>query len=498
MLNGCPAIMSKRPNIILIMADNQPADMLGCYGNSEIHTPYLDTLAAQGMRFANAFCVNAMCSPCRASVLTGLMPSAHGVHSWLDDGLADSWPQDWNAIGEFPTLSQQLKSAGYDTALIGKYHLGQPWHAPKGFDHWVTFPHGHTVSFHGNLMIENDCQQTFDGHSVDYFADRTVDYIQQRQQEDAPFFCFVPFNGPYGHWPAIRGRAGTAFDHLYDKTGFATIPREGLNRQVIDRYTRRVVEAGAAPHERFAGPLLLPNETESLRNYFAQTTLIDDAVGRIMTQLTASGLEKDTIVVYTADHGFSLGHHGIWGHGLAAWPSSMHRPSYQIPLIISGPGVVAGTNRGLVSQLDLPNTLLAAAGVEPLAGPRQDSQVIELGKPDSSHRNFLCLEQEETRAIRTPTHLYVERFQHPGVEPLLPEFYDLTTDPNERANLVADTEEDATLPVVAADMAAAMHGYFDRHADPVHDLWTGGRAKSNITDPGFWKAAWGEKWDCLI
>ena len=109
----------------------------------------------------------------------------------------------------------------------------------------------------------------------------------------------------------------------------------------------------------------------------------------------------------------------------------------------------------------------------------------------------MCLEQEETRAIRTPTHLYVERFQHPA-EPLLSEFYDLTTDPNERANLVADTEEDATLPVVAADMAAAMHGYFDRHADPVHDLWTGGRAKSNITDPGFWKAAWGEKWDCLI
>ena len=119
--------MAGRPNILMIMTDNQPADMLGCYGNDEVLTPHIDQLATTGTRFSNAFCVNAMCSPCRASVLTGLMPSAHGVHTWLDDGLASEWPEDWNAIGEFATLPGQLKSAGYSTALIGKYHLGQPW-----------------------------------------------------------------------------------------------------------------------------------------------------------------------------------------------------------------------------------------------------------------------------------------------------------------------------------------------------------------------------------
>ena len=77
----------------MIMTDNQPADMLGCYGNDEVLTPHIDRLAATGTRFSNAFCVNAMCSPCRASVLTGLMPSAHGVHTWLDDGLASEWPR---------------------------------------------------------------------------------------------------------------------------------------------------------------------------------------------------------------------------------------------------------------------------------------------------------------------------------------------------------------------------------------------------------------------
>ena len=88
----------KRPNIILIMADNQPADLLGCYGNDEVRTPHLDALAKRGRQFAQAYCVNAMCSPCRASVLTGLMPSQHGLHNWLDDNLMDQWPTNWSAI----------------------------------------------------------------------------------------------------------------------------------------------------------------------------------------------------------------------------------------------------------------------------------------------------------------------------------------------------------------------------------------------------------------
>ncbi len=194
------------------------------------------------------------------------MPSAHSVRTWLDAGLASEWPEDWNAIGEFATLPGQLKSAGYSTALIGKYHLGQPWRAPADYDHWVTFPHGHTVSFHGNRMIENGRELVHKGHSVDFFADLTLDYLGSRRNEPDPFFCFVPFNGAYGHWPAIRGESQTRFDEIYRDLPLHSIPREGLNRRVIERYTQRVVEAGGTPHERFAGPLLLPNETTSPTN----------------------------------------------------------------------------------------------------------------------------------------------------------------------------------------------------------------------------------------
>ena len=485
--------MAKRPNILMIMTDNQPADMLGCYGNEEVLTPHIDRLAAGGTRFGNAFCVNAMCSPCRASALTGLMPSAHGVHSWLDDGLASQWPEDWNAIGEFPTLPGRLKEAGYSTALIGKYHLGQPWNAPSDYDHWVTFPHGHTVSFHGNRMIENGRESVHQGHSVDFFADRTVDYLKTRSGADDPFFCFVPFNGPYGHWPAIRGLSQTRFDDIYKDLPLRSVPREGLNKGVIDRYTQRVVETGGPPHERFAGPLLLSNEVASLRNYFAQTSLIDDAVGRIMAQLDASGLAQDTIVLYTADHGFSLGHHGIWGHGLAAWPSSMHRPSYHIPMIINGPGVARGLNDGLVSQLDIPNTLLQAAGGAAIATPAQDSRVIALDDPGVSTRDFLCIEQEETRAIRTAGHLYVERFNHPGLDRLGSELYDLKADPDERANISGQAGHSD----LEAMMSTKLHHYFTGHSEPAFDLWTGGAAKSNLTNTSYWQAAWGPQWGCV-
>ena len=126
-----------RPNILLFMSDNQPADMLGCYGNNEVHTPNLDGLAGCGVRFRDAYCVNAMCSPCRASVLTGLMPSQHGLHNWLDDSLMDQWPKNWSAIGEFNNIPTIIKQAGYTTAMIGKYHLGQLMIQMDFLDAWI-------------------------------------------------------------------------------------------------------------------------------------------------------------------------------------------------------------------------------------------------------------------------------------------------------------------------------------------------------------------------
>ena len=194
----------KQPNILLIMSDNHPAELLGCYGNDEIHTPNLDRLARQGTRFNNAFCVNGMCSPCRASALTGLMPSQHGIHTWLDDRIMNRWPPRWNAIAEFTTLPEILRADDYQTALIGKYHLGAPFAPQNGFECWITFPYGHTRNFWNNTVIENDRQYTYPGHLVDYFTDKAVEYIQAHDPNSgSPFFLFLTFAN--GHPPSLTG-----------------------------------------------------------------------------------------------------------------------------------------------------------------------------------------------------------------------------------------------------------------------------------------------------
>ncbi|MXX88773.1 MAG: sulfatase-like hydrolase/transferase [Boseongicola sp. SB0677_bin_26] len=481
-----------RPNILLFMSDNQPADLLACYGNDEVNTPHIDRLAERGTRFANAFCVNAMCSPCRASVLTGLMPSQHGIHNWLDDRLIERWPENWSAVAEFTNIPSIVKQAGYATALIGKFHLGVPFVPQLAFDHWVTFPHGHTTSFYGNEVIDQDERYRFAGHTVDFFTDKTIEFLEHQADQDEPFFAFVPYNGPYGHWPAIQGRAVNEFAGLYDDADMHSIPRESVSSKVLDRFGLRVLEGGL--REQFKGPLLLPNNVESLRNYFSQVSLIDNGVGRILASLERLGLDRNTVVIYTSDHGFSLGHNGIWGHGAASFPASAHRPSYQIPLIIAGGHVAEGAACDeLVSQIDLFPTLAAMIGAAD-ARPSLPSSARDLGpalrgevqdRPDA-----IFFEQEETRAIRTREWLYAMRFQGAGSYPMNDELYHLANDPLERTNLIALPEHSAT----ADDLRDRISSFFDTHSVPRFDLWRGGSAKSNVTHDKLWKDAWGEHW----
>ena len=481
-----------RPNIILFMSDNQPAEMLGCYGNDEINTPHLDRLAARGTRFQNAYCVNAMCSPCRASVLTGLMPSQHGIHNWLDDRLMELWPTNWSAIGEYTNIPTVIKQAGYTTALIGKFHLGVPFAPQLAFDHWVTFPHGHTTSFYNNDVIDQEERYRFAGHTVDFFTDKTIEFLEHQAGEHDPFFAFVPYNGPYGHWPAIRGRPDIKFAELYDNADMHSIPREGLSNEVLERFGLRVAEGGV--REQFKGPLLLPNNVESLRNYFAQISLIDSSVGRILETLERLQLDENTIVIYTSDHGFSLGHNGIWGHGAAAFPASAHRTSYHIPLIVAGGGLAEGVAcDNLISQIDLFPTLASLVGA-PEARPSLASSARDLGPAlrgqDLEGPDQVFYEQEETRAIRTPDWLFAARFQGAQSYPMQDELYRLEDDRAEKVNLIDQQD----MSEVASELRTRVASFFETYSVPKYDLWRQGVAKSNVTYAKLWQDAWGEDW----
>ena len=233
---------------------------------------------------------------------------------------------------------------------------------------------------------------------------------------------------------------------------------------------------------------------ESLRNYFAQVSLIDDGVRRILTALERLRLDRDTIVIYTADHGFSLGHNGIWGHGAAAFPASAHRPSYHIPLIMAGGSIAeSALCEELVSQIDQFSTLAAIVGAGD-AQPSLPSSARDLGPvlrgeaiPGS---DAIFYEQEETRAIRTSDWLYAMRFQGATHYPMRDEIYRLTDDPLEKRNLI-DVPE---VSDKATELRSRITAFFETHSDPRYDLWRGGTAKSNVTYEKLWQDAWGDDW----
>ncbi len=484
----------KKYNVVFIMTDNQPADLLGCYGNDEIFTPHLDEFAHEGILFENAFCPNGMCSPCRASVLTGLMPSQHGIHTWLDDRVMDRWPAEWNAIAEFITLPEIFNNNGYKTALIGKYHLGMPYKPQNGFQHWVTFPYGHTRSFWGNSIIENGKQSIYSGHSVDCFTEKAVEYIQNHDPtSDPPFFMFLTYNAPYGHWPAIKGPARNRFAHLYENCPMTTVPREGLSQQAIKRYDLKKDQSGGGID--YSAELTTPNDLPSLRNYYSQMSMVDDGVGTVLNAIKSQDLEEDTLVIYTCDHGFSLGRNGFWGHGQATWPANTHRSAFSIPMLMRHTAHIkpSGVTNYLVNSVDLFATILEYVGL--------GQEKINENTPSRSFapmlrgekipwENEVFMEQEETRSIRTENWLYMKRFQGSRAFQFEDELFDLSIDPDERENVASDT----AYSKIADGLRKRIDSFFNQYANPHFDLWAGGSAKSNSDKPWLWQDAWEKGW----
>ena len=189
---------------------------------------------------------------------------------------------------------------------------------------------------------------------------------------------------------------------------------------------------------------MLPNNIEALRNYFAQVSLIDSGVGRIQAALERFGFDENTVLIYTSDHEFSLEHNGVWGHGAAAFPTSAHRPSYHIPLIVLGGAVVENTVCDtMVSQIDLFPTLAALAAAQH-ARPRRPSNARDLGPALRGDvlewGDVVFCEQEETRAIQTSDWLYPMRYHGAVSYPMGDALYALSDNPEEKVNLIENPE----------------------------------------------------------
>jgi arylsulfatase A-like enzyme len=488
MLASAPSFSSDaRPNIVIILADNQPASLLGTYGNKDVKTPNIDNLAKEGLQFNHFYASNGMCSPTRATLMTGLMPSQHGVHNWLDDAQLDEWPKDWSVVAEFRTLPLTLRNHGYRTAMIGKWHLGQPWKASIGYEHWVTFTDGHTIDFWDNTVIDNDkSYRVSDTHIVDFFANKAVEYIKNRHA-DEPFYLQLNFDGPYLNPPTNIGPARNRHYEGYLGQTFESFPREPVNENILNQLTDPKTPLFLRNMHR--NSILHHNDHETMANVASQNTIVDDGVGRVLKALEEAGLSDNTLVIYTSDQGNFYGQHGLWQHTVVTSPTNLYETAMNVPLIVRHPGnIEAGTRNQLVAQYDLPQTVLDYAGLGEIHFDKSPGQsFLRLLKEDSVPGNpTVFFEQEETRGLRTARYAYWQRIEGVGESVL----FDMKVDPEQKNNLAGNPEYDD----VVKELEARLSTFFAKYSDKKYDLWRAGAAKGSVARPGMFRTLYGEDW----
>lgn len=490
----------KKPNIVLFIVDNMCAWTLGCYGNPDAHTPNLDRMAAQGIQFNNCFGVNALCSPGRASLLTGVMPSAHGLHVALPD-VEGMYPENWSALDGFETLPQTLKANGYNTAMIGKWHLGDfPTMRPQaGFDHWVCKVHGHTSDFWAEEYIEDGERHEYEGHSTELWTQKALDYVNAHSDDEDPFFLYVSYNAPYSASGCLEAELNgdnknPSWTHFENKK-MESIPREPVASEAI---TFAMMMHQSAPHYGFHEEIRGINNMPRFRNVFSQISYVDEGIGRIMSELQKKGIEDETIVLFTADHGFSYGQNGNWGTGWSTVPFTGHRHGWSIPLIMQYPGRIASGQESdlMVMQTDIYSTLLDLAGAEYTSNdlsPGTSLAALLDGDELESDFDAVFCEIHEVRLMRTREWLYVKHFDAQYENQL----YRLSDDPGEHHNVIDDPENANVL----AEMDVALTSFFAEHAAPEYDVWNGGTMVASVVPPideAPYKAAYGEDWRPLF
>lgn len=450
--------LAARPNVILIVTDNHGDWTLGCYGNKDIRTPNIDRLAREGVRFANAYAVNPVCSPNRATLLTGLMPSQHGVHNYLGKGAPQMGDGAYSTIGEFTSLGEVFSGQGYATGLVGKWHLGLNDQSQEGFSHkWITMPWGHTATFFGAAIIENGQVREEPEHLTRFWQRHALEFIDDHY--DRPFFLYLPFNGPYGLGPAqLKDHERSPRWANYADATLPSFPRSEMH-----------------PWQHNNKDYL--NNLTCIRRYAAELTAVDDAIGALLDRLQKRKVAEKTLVLFTGDNGWSGGQNGIWGMGDHTRPKCAFDATMRVPLIWWQPGVIPQrVVREPVSHVDLFPSLLSHLQIKPRLPARQnltghDYSPALKGRPLGDWQRPIFYEYEELRCIRTNTAKLILRH---GSE--INELYDLKADPGEKTNLYglpASAELQSTLTRSLTD-------YFTSTAMPEFDLWQNGRSKAHL------------------
>lgn len=441
---------TRRPNIVFVLTDDQRWDQLSVMGHPFLKTPHIDRLAREGALFTNAFVTTSLCSPSRASFLSGLYAHSHGVISNFTD-----YPR------EIPSYPRLLKESGYSTAYIGKWHMGEDDDSPRpGFDHWIS--HRGQGEYRDNEWNINGRRRKVPGYYTTVVTDMAVDYLTKGRPADRPFCLIVGHKAPHTPYtpdePYRRVYDDVHLDYphsAYDLGGKPAWIRERLDTWhgiygPLYGYRQSFPDRSApavADFERF------------VRAINATLLSVDDSTGRIYEALRAQNLLENTIFVFAGDNGALLGEHGMTDK------RTMHEPSIRIPLVVRYPPAVPANRliSRMVLNIDLAPSLLELCGAPPPATTQGRSFVPLFRNPQAPWRSSFLYEYNyeaqfpytpNVRGVRTDDWKYI-RYPHGdgGPDRHLPELYNLREDPGELRNLAADPRFAGRLVELRAELS---------------------------------------------
>ncbi len=464
-----------RPNLVFIMSDDHAAHAISAYGSVVNHTPNIDRLAREGARLDAVYCTNSICTPSRASILTGAYSHVNGACSIYSE-----------FVYRVPTFTQVLHDSGYQTALYGKWHLGVKEKAnPQGFDDWRIFPdQGEYVD---PLMYGPDGEERIEGYATDIVTDLSVDFLSNLDRE-RPFALLVHHKAPHRPWvPHPRHKdlypVGSIpepetmwDDHAsmsnviqdmrmsLDDLTFTDVKEEvPANLQGDDKWRER----SSWKYQRY------------MRDYLQTIQAIDDSVGTLLDWLDAEGLAENTVVVYTSDQGFFLGDHGWFDKRL------MFDESLTMPMLMRWPAEIGSGSRveAMITNVDFAATFLDICGEDASSLPAQQGESFRPllrgeevdGWRDSMYYRYWEHDDPEHHApahygVRTATHKFIHYYNDglgtPGSsDRILPseyELYDLVNDPAELTNVADDPSYAEVRRDLEAELARLQRLYGDQ------------------------------------
>jgi N-acetylglucosamine-6-sulfatase len=418
------------PNILLIITDDQRYDMLGCVGHPAAKTPHIDRLAKEGAIFRNFFVACPLCSPSRASYLTGVYPHRHGIINNDKLGI--------DVISHtLVTFPRQLREAGYETAFIGKWHMGMDDSRRPGFDRWVSFK-GQGAYIDG-VVNEDGVQRQLDGHMTDYLNRQALEWVNKKRTK--PFCMIVAHKAVhYPYLPAKRHEKLFA-DYTFTLPRVADEDLAGkpvMNRKLPPKKAYELEGIAPEPGEprRDRG-----NDVASVvRDQLRCLAGVDEGVGQLLDALKAAGELDRTLVIYTSDNGYLMGEHGKVDDKRWAYEASVRVPLLvRYPLLLK-PGTVCDK---LVVNVDFAPTIRELAGVKPLVPMEGKSLVPLFRDPLAEWRTTILTEYflekvapkvPSWQSARTDRWKYIRYSENAEWD----ELYDLKADPKEERNLARD------------------------------------------------------------